>query len=164
MRTNPLLKVEYLVNRRVYTNPAVVCFNVTVREMADGAVVRGTKTFRRDIFIKNPHSVSEKLLDSQGTFSKETPNYMKGDLIAEIAAKEIMDAVAMSLESDPVVSVGGSAKMLAELRPVDAVTCGIMQNVDSLVWNGQEWRFVGIEPKDFFAGVPASLKCQLRRM
>lgn len=153
MKKNPFLKAEKTVIKKVYTNPAVVRFNVKLKtyDPGTGAFSENTYIFLRDVFIKNPHEIADAIVDGK--------NYIKGDLNTDIAYQEMIDAI-KPIDSDPVIEPNTD---ITNYREANSRNGGLEES-DTIEFNGTEYRIVKITPKNFFAGVPSRLKIQMRAL
>lgn len=153
MKKNPFLKAEQAVIKKVYSNSAVLKFNVKTKLYitATGAFVESVFTCPRNIFIKNPHEIADAIVDGK--------NYIKGDLSTEIAYQELVNAV-KPLSDDPIMP---NNKDITDYRRANTRNGGI-EDGDTLEFDGTEYRIVKITPKNFYAGVPSRLKLQMRSL
>ena len=138
MKRNPFLKVEKLINRKVYGNVAtlVLADNKKVYDPDTGKINETIRQGNYTVYVSNPHEVNEAIVDGK--------YYLKGDLHVSVAYLEITE----------VTSAFG--------REDDAVTGGINPEYDSLLFNNREYRIVKASPKNFYAGTPSKIKLQLR--
>lgn len=138
MKRNPFLKVEKLINRKVYSNAAILKLTdkKKVYDEQSGEIIEIPRHGQYAVYISNPHEISEAVVDGK--------YYLKGDLLISIAYLEVAEATSAFGRED------------------DAVTGGIRSEYDSLLFNNREYRIVKASPKNFYAGTPSKIKIQLR--
>ena len=153
MKKNPFLKAEQAVIKKVYSNSAVLKFNVKTKLYitATGAFVESVFTCSRNIFIKNPHEIADAIVDGK--------NYVKGDLTTEIAYQELADVI-KPLPDDPIFP---GNKDITDYRRANTRNGGIEID-DTLEFDGTEYRIVKTIPKNFYAGVPSRIRLQMRAL
>lgn len=155
MRKNPFLRAEKTVIKKVYNNAATLKFNV-VQKSYDNETGKFTETaaiYSRTIHISNPREIADVIVDKI--------QYVKGDLNADVAFKEIAD-VLVPMDGDPVIVIEGQNKTISDFRSANNRTAGIEETKDTLVFDGTTYRIVKITPKNIYAGTPSKLKLQLR--
>lgn len=140
MKRNPFLKVEKLINRKVYSNSAILKLTdkKKVYDERTGEIIEVPRHEKYVVYISNPHEINEAIVDGK--------YFLKGDVHISIAYLEVAEAT------------------LAFGREDDAVTGGIKPEYDSLLFNNREYRIVKASPKNFYAGTPSKIKIQLREM
>lgn len=153
MKKNPFLKAEQAVIKKVYGNTAEIKFNIKVKLYitTTGAFVESLFPCSRQVFIKNPHEIADAILDGK--------NYIKGDLTTEIAYQELVDAI-KPMPDDPIMP---ESKDITDHRRVNTRNGGIEEG-DTLVFDGTEYRIIKTTPKNFYAGVPSRIKLQMRAL
>ena len=155
MRKNPFLRAEKTVIKKVYNNAATLKFNVVFKsyDKDTGKFTDTTKVYPRVIHISNPHEIADIIVDKI--------QYVKGDLNADVAFKEISD-VLVQMDGDPVVVIEGENKTISDFRSASSRNAGIDETKDTLVFDGTTYRIVKITPKNIYAGTPTKLKLLLR--
>lgn len=160
MNRNPFLKVEQKINRAVYNNPATL--HIVVRRKSydaySGDLRNDDHEFLRTIYLGDPKTLSDFILS--------THEYKTGDLLVDTAYKDFLDAIAETRENDPVVTVDGEAKTLAELRADTggSFSGGIDATTDWLEFAGKKWRFVKLVPRTYWAGTPSAVRLHMREV
>lgn len=114
---------------------------------------------KRQIKVRSPNMLSERLVD--GVERKA------GDLVCKVAYAQLQ-AAHNPKESDPVITVNGVVKTLAEVRTFSAqqgstIRWGIDLGDDTLTIGGDTWLIVGIEPEQWLDNEPARFTLRLRK-
>ena len=155
MRRNPFAKADRLVIKRVYKNAATLNFNVELKayDTSSGTFTQDTYTFPRTVYIRNPHEISDALVDNK--------LYFKGDLNTEIAYDDVCRSI-KPLATDPAIGTGTDTQDITDFRTPNGRNGGIDETTDTLVFDDTEYRFVKIVPKQFYVGTPSRMKVILR--
>lgn len=138
MKRNPFLKVEQIINKKVYGNVATLVLSDVTKKYNEqtGEMTEETREEQFQVYISNPHEISDVIVDGK--------YYIKGDLTLKIAYLELRGATSSFDRED------------------DVITGGIRAQTDRLVFKKREYRIVKAQAETFFAGVPAKIKLQLR--
>ncbi len=151
MKRNPFLKIPYKINRKLYSNTAVLNYNVSHYDWETGEMT--TSVFTRTIYVDNPKKVSSFLIDGEDIKADDT--------ILKCAYLDILNSKS-SQSNDPVITENGVIKTLSDLRPMNLKNGGIDRQSDTLEFCGIIYQFKNIEAKDFYSNIPTEYSFQLR--
>lgn len=149
------LKAELIGIPDLNYNEVVISFHVDTYDpfSATGSSVTSQK-IQRTVVIGSPKQVDARMIDGK--------NYVSGDLIMPVAFLVMVDAM-KPLSSDPVITIGGHAKTLTDLRPYSPDTCGIIIGKDTVTLGGREYKIANIAPAGWLDGEPSSYTITARR-
>lgn len=141
-------------------NPATLTYKINDQGGFFGGVDQ-IIAIHRQIKVKAPQPVAERLID--GSERKA------GDFTCLVSYAQIQ-AAHKAQASDPVITVNGVIKSLADVRPFSAqpgsnnnIRWGIDLGDDTLTIGGDVWLIVGIDPEQWLNGEPARFTLRLRK-
>lgn len=144
----------------VNANTAVLTYRINDQGGFFGGVDTIIEIPRR-IKVRSPETISERLVD--GTERRA------GDLVCKVSYAELFAAHGAK-NTDPVITVNGVIKSLADVRPFSAqpgsnnnIRWGIDLGDDTLTIGGDVWLIVGIDPEQWLDGEPARFTLRLRK-
>ena len=108
----------------------------------------------RQLKVKAPSPVSHRLVDGV--------NYQANDFVCECAYLTVKEAMTDKAE-DPVITVNGVVKSLAEVRPVDAAhSWGIDTGEDLITVGGAKFNIIRVDGLKWLDSEPSVLRFTLR--
>ena len=152
-QVNPLAQVAYQVAKGVRKNAAVIQYRHKYNDLLTGIV--DDIMFERDIYLRDPDNAADWLV-SQGA-------YIAGDLRAYIPYL-CLSKTREVLTSDPVVKSSNGDLTLDDIRPWRETTGGIVCGTDAVLWNGDCYSIIRIEPVNFWHSLPSQYRVTLRRV
>ena len=148
------LMAEVNAIQDVNSNPAVLTIRIeAVKDFAAGTV--DVYELPRQLVVKAPKPVNVRLID--GT------NVLSGDFTCSVDFLQFRRAFE-ALPDDPVITINGVVKNLAELRPQTASNhWGVVPGDDTLTIGGDKWQIVGVVGEKWLDGEPAVVVLTLRK-
>lgn len=148
------LQAEVNAIQDVNANPAVLTIRIeAVKDFAAGTV--DVYELPRQLVVKAPKPVNVRLIDGS--------NVLSGDFTSSVDFLQFRRAFE-PVAGDPVITINGVVKNLAELRPQTASNnWGVVPGDDTLTIGGDKWQIVGVVGEKWLDGEPAVVVLTLRK-
>lgn len=148
------LQAEVNALHDVNANPAVLTIRIeAVKDFAAGTAE--VYELPRPLTVNAPKPVNVRLID--GT------NVLSGDFTCTVDFLQFRRAFE-PVAGDPVITINGVAKSLADLRPTTAANhWGVDLGDDYLTIGGDKWQIVGVVGDMWLDGEPALIHLTLRK-
>lgn len=150
--TTPFQKISgKLVKAKIFRNEAVLTYVINDYNWQSGENIN--IKLNRTVNCYPPEPVNANLVDGK--------NYLSGDQIMRIPFTEI-ESSRNPLQDDPDIVVNSVKKQLADMRPFDPQTGGILTGVDTITFSGKVYRIGAIRADQWMENQPADYYLTLR--
>lgn len=148
------LQAEVNAIQDVNANPAVLTIRIeAVKDFAAGTM--DVYELPRQLVVKAPKPVNVRLIDGS--------NILSGDFTCAVDFLQFRRAFE-PVAGDPVITINGVVKSLADLRPTTAANhWGVDLGDDYITIGGDKWQIVGVVGDMWLDGEPALVNLTLRK-